>query len=159
MEFNKLDWIERPEDDFYFYYDYENEEGPENQITNRFVPLSDAFAFTNEVKYDVVTNKNTGVLGYFTNKENDNDNKIQIGEYYTPEEIRANITKNELKGHPVFVTSSVSSKNNFAGILVVDSSGRNVMYYDNDNPTELTGNSVYYPCPIYTTKKLLLEIQ
>ena len=159
MEFNKLDWIERPEDDFYFYYDYENEEGPENQITNRFVPLSDAFAFTNEVKYDVVTNENTGVLGYFTNKENDNDNKIQIGEYYTPEEIRANITKNELQGHPVFVTSSVSSKNNFAGILVVDSSGRNVMYYDNDNPTQLTGNSVYYPCPIYTTKKLLLEIQ
>ena len=65
------------------------------------------------------------------------------------------------EGNPSFTTTSISSENKFAGLLVVDSSGRNVMYYDNENATQLTGNSVYFPCYTYPTnkKKFLLEIQ
>ena len=83
------------------------------------------------------------------------------GEYYTPTEIRSMLDNYVGEGNPTFTTTSVSSKNNFAGLLVVDSSGRNVMFYDNENSTQLTGNSIYFPCYINNTEKvkLLLEIR
>jgi len=62
-----------------------------------------------------------------------------IGDYLTPLEIRDTLYK---KGN--FTTTSVSSEQDFAGLLVVDSSGRNIMFMENSNNVPLTGNSVSF---------------
>ena len=148
-------WKERNNDDTYYYYSYKNEEHEENNIKDTYVPLASSFAFNKEVHYDYY-NK----MGYYCDNDSTaNIGKIEIGEYYTPIEIRQHINKNE---DGTFETTSISSNNNFGGLLVVDSSGRNVMFYDNENSIQLTGNSIYFPCNKYTddtiNKLLLLEI-
>lgn len=62
-----------------------------------------------------------------------------IGDYLTPLEIRDTLNK---KGN--FTTTSVSSDQDFAGLLVVDSSGRNIMFMENSNNVPLTGNNVSF---------------
>jgi hypothetical protein len=176
LEFNQKasDWNnkDRNEKDTYFYYSYTNKIDSPNEITTKYVPLQSAFAFNYKVNYSSYYDK----MGYFTDylpndalqaedEYSEMGEKIQViqdnitvGEYYTPIQIREHLSGDE---NPTFTTTSVSSKNKFAGILVVDSSGRNVMYYDNENATQLTGNSVYFPCHTYPipNKKFLLEIK
>ena len=118
-------------------------------------------AIRQDVYYDVITDTMSQRMGYVTKIDAEDDDKLEIGEYYTPNEIRSILNNYVGEGNPTFTTTSVSSKNNFAGLLVVDSSGRNVMFYDNENSTQLTGNSIYFPCYINNTEKvkLLLEIK
>ena len=47
-------------------------------------------------------------------------------------------------GYQYFTTTSVSSNENFGGLLVVDSSGRNVMFMDNETNMPITGNTVAF---------------
>ena len=163
LDFNNAtnNWQTRTTADDYFYYTYDNIEHTENDINRVHVPLTSAFAIKQDVYYDVLTDTLTQRMGYVTNIDTEDDNKLEIGEYYTPTEIRSKLDNYVGEGNPTFTTTSVSSKNNFAGLLVVDSSGRNVMFYDNENSTQLTGNSIYFPCYINNTEKvkLLLEIR
>ena len=72
---------------------------------------------------------------------------ITIGQYFTPAEIRTNIETSPYtddNGYKYFTTTSVSSDENFGGLLVVDSSGRNVMFMDNETNMPITGNSVAF---------------
>lgn len=156
----------RNNDDTYFYYSYDNKLGVTNAIKTNYNTLENAFAFKEKVKYDSILNC-MGYFSYVPEYENDNETtemksyRIELGEYYTPIQIRTKLSNYTGEGIPTFETTSISSKNNFAGLLVVDSSGRNVMYYDNENASQLTGNSVYFPCYIYPERKekLLLEIK
>lgn len=178
LDFNEKasTFVNREEKDSYFYYTYNNKIDQTNSISTKYVPLQSAFAFKYNVVYDSLYDK----MGYYALlNDNDNENTVEldeymengnkipvvqsnitVGEYYTPVQIREHLSG---EGNPTFTTTSISSDNKFAGLLVVDSSGRNVMYYDNENASQLTGNSVYFPCYTYTTpkqkKKFLLEIQ
>ena len=122
------------EEDRYFYYTYE--------ITH-----------TDTIKYDTMQNiDNNGLIGkhkisfniedgkmYYSIKDMNNKTKYTIGDYLTPTEIREILNKQDN-----FTTTSVSSNDDFAGLLVVDSSGRNVMFMENVNNVPLTGNSVSF---------------
>ena len=92
-------------------------------------------------------------------------NVISLGESLCPTAIRQEIKDAILAAggdnRAGFYTSSVSanSDNEFAGILVVDSSGNNVMYIEN-NGLPLTGNSWNLPCPVINNNGgLLLEVK
>lgn len=122
------------EEDKYFYYTYD--------ITN-----------TDTIKYDTMQNiDDNGLIGkhavsfniedgkmYYSIKDMNNKTKYTIGDYLTPTEIRETLNKQDN-----FTTTSVSSNDDFAGLLVVDSSGRNVMFMENVNNVPLTGNSVSF---------------
>jgi hypothetical protein len=108
--------------------------------------LTDAFAFTLPITFTAENDR----FGYSTPIVGENtatNDYITIGQYFSPAEIRNNIEKSihkDDKGYKYFTTTSVSSDENFGGLLVVDSSGRNVMFMDNETNMPITGNSVAF---------------
>ena len=72
-----------------------------------------------------------------------------------------NAILNKLEDTEIVQVSSISSYNNYGGLLVVDSSGRTVMFFDNDNPQQLTGNVIKYPTIIDNSesRKYILRVQ
>ena len=137
---------QRQTDDTYYYYTYNTTLSEPNQISNNFNTLTDAFAFTLPITFTAENDR----FGYSTPIVGENDatnDYITIGQYFSPAEIRNNIEKSihkDDKGYKYFTTTSVSSDENFGGLLVVDSSGRNVMFMDNENNMPITGNSVAF---------------
>jgi hypothetical protein len=128
-----------------------------NNVTADEKSLDDVFAFTMPVEFKASNN----VIGYTTpltdyEKEFGVNSQITIGQYVTPHVIYQELNKVDVSS---FNTSSVSSRNGFGGLLVVDSSGRNVMFLDNDNNTDLTGNVVTYPTTTISTDKYILRVQ
>lgn len=142
---NKFNWIpsDRDDTDVYYYYNCDDIEHAENN-THNFNTLEDVFAFKYDVQYQPVSND----FGYVTEKEQYNEG-ITIGQYLVPSAIRHEISESKtldpVTNQPYYITSSVSASNNFGGVLVVDSSGHNVMFIDNDKGVQLTGNAVTFP--------------
>ena len=136
----------RQTDDTYYYYTYSTTFSDHNQIHSEFNTLTNAFAFTLPITFAAGNNR----FGYTTpivGENVANNEYITIGEYYTPTEIRTNIETSPYtddNGYKYFTTTSVSSDENFGGLLVVDSSGRNVMFMDNETNMPITGNSVAF---------------
>lgn len=143
---NMFNWItsDRDDTDVYYYYNCDDIEHVENNIHHNFKALEDVFAFKYDVQYQPVFND----FGYVTKKEQYNEG-ITIGQYLVPSAIRHEINESKKidnkTNHPYYITSSVSASNNFGGVLVVDSSGHNVMFIDNDKGVQLTGNAVSFP--------------
>ena len=132
----------RSKDDTYFYYTYNSSAGEYNDVNNAYVTLDKAFAFQIPVEF-TAHNSN---FGYATTANTENS-YITIGEYFTPAEIRQKLNTTTLEdenGYRYFTSTSVSSNENFGGLLVVDSSGRNVMFMDNENNMPITGNTVAF---------------
>jgi hypothetical protein len=128
-----------------------------NNVTAEEKSLEDVFAFTMPVEFKASNN----VIGYTTpltdyEKEFGINSQITLGQYVTPHVIYQELNKVDVSS---FNTSSVSSRNGFGGLLVVDSSGRNVMFLDNDNNTDLTGNVITYPTTTISTDKYILRVQ
>lgn len=150
--------------DDYFYYTYSAiTTATENEVSSKFVPLTDAFGYTKQVEFKY--SNTSATMGYCMNlseeeQETKTSNDISIGEYNTPKIIRKKINDATNEG-TVFSTSCVSSTNNLAGMLVVDSKYNNVMYLDLANPVQLTGNPVRFNTdPIYEDKiKMILKVQ
>lgn len=136
----------RQTDDTYFYYTYNTTLSDYNKIHSEFKTLTDAFAFTLPITFTAEDDK----FGYTTPIVGENvatNDYITIGQYFTPSEIRTNIEKSTYtddNGYKYFTTTSVYSNENFGGLLVVDSSGRNVMFMDNETNMPITGNSVAF---------------
>ena len=136
----------RQTDDTYYYYTYNTTLSEPNKINSNFNTLTDAFAFTLPITFTAENDR----FGYSTPIVGENtatNDYITIGQYFSPAEIRNNIEKSihkDDKGYKYFTTTSVSSNENFGGLLVVDSSGRNVMFMDNETNMPITGNSVAF---------------
>jgi hypothetical protein len=136
----------RQTDDTYYYYTYNTTLSEPNKINSNFNTLTDAFAFTLPITFTAENDR----FGYSTPIVGENtatNDYITIGQYFSPAEIRNNIEKSihkDDKGYKFFTTTSVSSNENFGGLLVVDSSGRNVMFMDNETNMPITGNSVAF---------------
>lgn len=160
----------RSNNDTYYYYTYSSTESEENKIASNFNSLTNAFARNYPVQFNYF-NTNHG-FGYYTNFETSFPEKynknINFGVYLTPEEIREEINQSqnidETTQQPYIETSSISADNNFGGVLVIDSSGRNVMFLDNEQQVQLTGNAVKFDTRNFEPKsgnkyKCLLEIK
>lgn len=133
--------------DEYYYYTYDTKSGENNTIHKSWTTLNNAFAFTLPITFTAADN----YFGYSTpmtpDEQEQNINYITIGQYYLPSAIRNHINNSTLydeNGYKYFTTTSVSSNENFGGLLVVDSSGRNVMFMDNENNMPITGNTVAF---------------
>lgn len=130
----------------------------DNNISTAMNPLSGAFAYTLPVNF----NTSGTLYGYtipYTSAEltySYNNGGITVGEYMSP-----NAILNKLEDTEIVQVSSISSYNNYGGLLVVDSSGRTVMFFDNENPQQLTGNVIKYPTIIDNSKsrKYILRVQ
>lgn len=156
----------RQTDDTYYYYTYNTTFSNYNKIHSDFNTLTDAFAFTLPITFTAEDN----MFGYTTPIVDENkatNDYITIGQYFSPAEIRNNIEKSnnkDDKGYMYFTTTSVSSDENFGGLLVVDSSGRNVMFMDNENNMPITGNTVAFKAKVLTNinkvkdNKLILSV-
>lgn len=150
--------------DDYFYYTYSAiTTAAENEVSSKFVPLTDAFGYTQPIEYKY--SNTSATMGYCINLSKEEQvtktsNDISIGEYNTPKIIRKKINEAISEG-TVFSTSCVSSINNLAGMLVIDSKYNNVMYLDLTNPVKLTGNPVRFNTdPIYEDKiKMILKVE
>ena len=132
----------RSKDDTYFYYTYSSSAGEYNDVNKAYVTLDKAFAFQIPVEFTAHHSN----FGYATTANTENP-YITIGEYFTPSEIRQKLNTTTLKdenGYRYFTSTSVSSNENFGGLLVIDSSGRNVMFMDNENNMPITGNTVAF---------------
>ena len=132
----------RSKDDTYFYYTYKSSSGEYNNVDKDYVTLDKAFAFKIPVEFTAHHSN----FGYATTANTEND-YITIGEYLTPTQIRNKLNNTNLideNGYRYFTSTSVSSNENFGGLLVVDSSGRNVMFMDNENNMPITGNTVAF---------------
>ena len=129
----------------------------DNNITTAMNPLSGAFAYTLPVSY----NTNDTLYGYtipYTSAEltySYNNGGITVGEYMSPYAILKKLDETD-----TVQVSSISSYNNYGGLLVVDSSGRTVMFFDNENPQQLTGNVIKYPTiDNVLNRKYILRVQ
>ena len=153
--------------DTYFYYTYTTEESERNKIFTVPCTKEKAFAFTLPITFTADKNR----FGYTTPLTKDEyeyrNEGIILGEYFTPAAIRDKINKSTTyneKGQQYFITTAVSASNKFGGLLVVDSSGHNVMFMDNENKQPLTGNSVKYLTHTLALKnnktaKIVLEVE
>ena len=119
--------------------------------------IEEAFGFTLPIQF-----KKCGAsYGYCFSatqdeKETSNYINLTLGEYVTPRIIYSALNDGTRTS---YTTTAVSSQNGFGGILVVDSSGRNVMFLDNDNGLDLTGNVISYPTFNIQENKYILEIE
>lgn len=165
---NKINFTKRDSVDNYFYYTYETINGDENHVDTQYCSLKKSFAFTLPVEFAA----HGSTMGYATpltqNDAMTNSNStLSLGEYLSPVAIRYNIEHSKLKdedGNKYFETTSISSKNKFGGLLVVDTIGRNVMFLDNDNNVPVTGNAISFPVTDLRinnkkTKKLVMEVK
>ena len=165
---NKINFTKRDSVDNYFYYTYDTINGDENHVDSQYCSLKKSFAFTLPVEFAAVGS----TMGYATpltqNDAMTNSNStLSLGEYLTPVAIRYNIENSNLRdedGNKYFETTSISSKNKFGGLLVVDTIGRNVMFLDNDNNVPVTGNAISFPVTDLRinnkkTKKLVMEVK
>ena len=122
------------ETDKYFYYTYDLT----NSSTITYDTLQDIETNGLIGKHHVEFTVNAGKL-YYSLEGVHSKEQYTVGDYLSPFEIRDLLNKEDS-----FTTTSVSSEQNFAGLLVVDSSGRNIMFMDNLNNVPLTGNSVSF---------------
>lgn len=105
-------------------------------------PLYQVYGYTLPVHYI----GNSYSMGYATDITDEEkrydyvDYNINVGQYMPPIGIA-----NKLEETTYVTVTSISSINKYGGLLVVDSSGRTVMFFDNDNGNELTGNTISYP--------------
>ena len=119
--------------------------------------IEEAFGFTLPIQFK----KHGSSYGYCfsatqNEKETSNYINLTLGEYVTPWIIYNALNDGTRTS---YTTTAVSSQNGFGGILVVDSSGRNVMFLDNDNGLDLTGNVISYPTYNTQENKYILEIE
>ena len=119
--------------------------------------IEEAFGFTLPIQFK----KHGSSYGYCFSatqdeKETSNYINLTLGEYVTPRIIYSALNDGTRTS---YTTTAVSSQNGFGGILVVDSSGRNVMFLDNDNGLDLTGNVISYPTFNTQENKYILEIE
>lgn len=139
--------------DDYFYYTYTDSSAKHysNITPNK---LTDSLVQNETVNFGVFDDK----MGYYKPVEEDrikyNYSYYGVGEDLVPTEIR-----NRLNAEGTFVTTSISSNQNFGGLLVIDSSGNNVMFLDNTNQAPLTGNSISYPTRLADNGKELLMLE
>lgn len=150
IEFETKSYMfDRPKEDTYFYYTYTTTTGESNNINSVYCNKENAFVFTLPVTFSAVRS----LYGYTTPLTEDEINyptyysNISVGQYYTPVMIRDKINNSTLideNNRQYFVSTSISSINNFGGLLVVDSSGHNVMFLDNEQKSQLTGNCVTF---------------
>ena len=153
--------------DTYFYYTYTTEESERNRIFTVPCTKEEAFAFTLPITFTAAKNE-FGYTTPFTKDEYEYRNEgIILGEYFTPAAIRDKINKSTTyneKGQQYFITTAISASNKLGGLLVVDSSGHNVMFMDNENKQSLTGNSVKFRTNTITLNndkevKIVLEVE
>ena len=162
LDFDRIqesEWPSRDITDMYYYYTYNDTEGPVNSASKNFNNLENVFALKYDVHFDTMNTK----FGYFTPYTKYNE-KINLGDYLEPSAIRNEISHSPLvdeNNHQYITTSSVSASNNFGGLLVVDSSGNNVMFYDNENHVQLTGNPVSFQTVLKedTNEKCILQVE
>ena len=162
LDFDRIQassWPSRDINDMYYYYTYNDTNGPVNSASQNFNNLENVFALKYDVHFDTMNTK----FGYFTPYTKYNE-KINLGDYLEPSAIRNEITNSPLfdeNNHQYITTSSVSASNNFGGLLVVDSSGNNVMFYDNENHVQLTGNPVSFQTVLKkdTNEKCILQVE
>lgn len=162
LDFDRIQasaWPSRDISDMYYYYTYNDTNGPVNSASQNFNNLENVFALKYDVHFDTMNTK----FGYFTPYTKYNE-KINLGDYLEPSAIRNEITNSPLvdeNNHQYITTSSVSASNNFGGLLVVDSSGNNVMFYDNENHVQLTGNPVSFQTVLNkdTNEKCILQVE
>ena len=156
---------DRNNNDSYYYYTYSSIQGNPNNTSSPNT-IKNVFGFTLPVTFSSYSN----YMGYYTPKTTDELNKnvsdsITLGQYLPPATIRKYINNSKLvddNGRTYFETTGLSSNNALGGLLVVDSSGRNVMFMDNENNIALTGNAVSFNCisPKYDgTHKLVLSVE
>ena len=156
----------RNNDDSYYYYTYSGIQGTQNNtlVNNK---IKDVFGFTIPVTF---SSYNSHDMGYYSPKTIDELNKdiptsITLGQYLPPATIRKYISNSKLvdaSGRTYFETTGLSSNYALGGLLVVDSSGRNVMFMENENNIAITGNAVSFVCrsPKYDgTNKLILSVE
>lgn len=166
---NIVTGVKRDNGDDYYYYTYDIKENDINSAHSEYTSLESAFVFSSNVEFTTATkglkNKNMH-MGYTipmtTDEMDSNSAYISIGEYYEPSAIRNHINNApaDEKGYRHFTTTSISSMDNFGGLLVVDSSGRNVMFLDNEQNTPLTGNSIVFSAEraINNKNKFILKV-
>lgn len=151
---NKNIFNRNRKDDF-FYYTYNNTDVkyyPNNIPQN----INDSLAKEENVTFGVYDER----MGYFKKVPSEkipyNYSYYGVGESLSPVEIR-----NKINLSGTFTTTAISSNQNFGGLLVIDTSGNNVMFLENANGSPLTGNVVTYPTSLLDAGKelLLLEVQ
>lgn len=139
-------------DDF-FYYTYTDTDIKYYTNTSA-LPINDSLVQHEEIKFGVYDGK----MGYY--KTVDSENVPYRYSYYgIGENLSANQIRNRIIEKGTFTTTSISSNKNFGGLLVIDSSGNNVMFLDNTNQAPLTGNAITYPTPLMDTGKQLLMLE
>lgn len=151
---NKQIFNRTRKDDF-FYYTYNN---TDEKFYSNTTPhdIMDSLAQIETVDFGVHEDR----MGYFkkipTEKVPYNHSYYSIGENLNPVEIR-----NKINREGTFTTTAISSNQTFGGLLVIDSSGNNVMFLENTNGSPLTGNTIEYPSPLLDNGKelLLLEVE
>jgi hypothetical protein len=142
--------------DDYFYYTYNDTVNYYFNAKTVQIPIDQSLSQNELVNFGIYDNH----LGYCTDVKEDripyNYSYYGIGENLSATQIRNRIN---LEGQ--FITTAISSNEAFGGLLVIDSSGNNVMFLDNTNNAPLTGNCVVYPTPLLDEGKkiLLLEVK
>lgn len=144
--------------DRYFYYTY-NETSSDLIEYNKLQSINNVLINHEDVRYNAENilggNGRDDVIGFElsynikipsgrkTPERSATSSYYGLGEYYTPSEIREKLNETD-----TFDSTAISSNSAFGGLLVVDSSGRNVMFLDNVNNAPLTGNPISYPMPL-----------
>lgn len=145
LEQNEHESLDRS--DAFFNYTYTTSNGT---VPTAKVPKSDIVisgAFEQKVNF-IQTNDADKKLGYFmqdslTGVSGDdkllyNGNVIHYGVSFSPEEIKSRINSEQST-----VASGIVAEN-FAGLLITDSSGKNVMFIENNGPKNLNGSTWNY---------------
>lgn len=161
------------DNDRFFYYSYSKEEVHKDlfdfKISNiTFTPAEEnveqrmGYRFLNEASEI----NGISLTADLSNEETTLKECICLGQSVNPNTIRSilielNKSNDEQNS---FTTSAISSTNGFGGILVMDSADNCVMFIDNEEAVELTGNSwIYKPQKIKlndgTSAGLLLEVE
>lgn len=115
-------------EDKYYYYDCK-----ETYSEEKCNIIKENVTFTG----DIVTN----IIGYIRNNKADLNKNYG---YVIGEDLTSDIIIKRLNDTNSFTTTSLSSKEDFGGLLVVDTSGNNIMFLDNVNNVPLTGNNVKF---------------
>ena len=106
------------------------------------------------IRFETINSRLGYVKSIDPNRIKYNYDYYGVGEYLLPTEIR-----DRLIAENQFTSTSISSDQAFGGLLVIDNSGRNVMFLENTNESPLTGNTVCYPTPVVNDGKDLLMLE
>lgn len=147
IDFNK------PDIDRYFYYTYD--ETLNDKVTYKdYTSLYNDIVQHENIRFETITGRLGYVKSIDPNRIKYNYDYYGVGEYLLPTEIR-----DRLIAENQFTSTSISSDQAFGGLLVIDNSGRNVMFLENTNESPLTGNAVCYPTPVVNDGKDLLMLE